>query len=59
MLVEVTVGVPDARSVDLGAVKRELPHGEVNVKAVEGGLKVPNSDAIIACVGITVSFEYP
>jgi uncharacterized protein (TIGR02058 family) len=55
MLVDVTVGVPDPASVDVERVRRELPHGEVTVRAVPGGLRVPGSDALIACVGITVS----
>ena len=57
MLVDVTVGVPDAKSVDVAAVKRELPHGEVTVRAVEGGLRATVGDTIIACVAITVSVE--
>src|SRR5919201_3007436 len=48
MLVEVTVAVPEPESVDLDAVKPELPHGEVTVRAVRGGLQVPDSDALIA-----------
>ena len=59
MLVDVTVGVPNPGSVDVERVRRELPHGEVTVRAVAGGLKVPESDAIIACVGITVSVDDP
>jgi uncharacterized protein (TIGR02058 family) len=59
MLVHVTVGVPDPASVDVERVRRELPHGEVTVRAVNGGLRVPGSDALIACVGITVSVEDP
>jgi uncharacterized protein (TIGR02058 family) len=59
MLVDVTVGVPDPASVDVEAVRRELPHGEVSVRAVPGGLRVPGADVLIACVGITVSVEYP
>jgi uncharacterized protein (TIGR02058 family) len=59
MLVHVTVAVPDPGSVDLDAVKAELPHGEVSVEAVQGGLRVPNSDALIACVSIHVSARYP
>src|SRR5919199_6679534 len=55
MLVEVTIGVPDPSAVDLDAVKAELPHGEVTVRAVAGGLRVPNSDTLIACAAITVS----
>lgn len=59
MLVDVMVGVPDPGSVDVEAVRRQLPHGEVTVRAVSGGLKMPGADALIACVGITVSVEYP
>jgi uncharacterized protein (TIGR02058 family) len=59
MLVDVTVAVPDPDSVDLELVKSELPHGEVTVHAVLGGLRVPSSDALIACAAITVSARYP
>ncbi len=59
MLVDVTVGVPDPASVKLDLVERELPHGEVTVHPVEGGLRVPEADTIIACAAITVSVRYP
>ena len=59
MLVDVTVAVPDPPSVDIDVVRRELPHGEVTVRAVSGGLSVPGADSIIACAAITVSIEYP
>jgi uncharacterized protein (TIGR02058 family) len=59
MLVHVTVAVPDPDSVDLDAVRAELPHGEVTVQAVNGGLRVPNSDALIACASIHVGARYP
>jgi uncharacterized protein (TIGR02058 family) len=59
MIVDVTVGVPDPDSVDLELVKRELPHGEVTVHAVSGGLRVPGSDTLIGCAAITVSARYP
>jgi uncharacterized protein (TIGR02058 family) len=59
MLVDVTVAVPDPSAVDIETVRKELPHGEVTVKAVSGGLKVPNSDTIMACASITVSARYP
>ena len=39
--------------------RRELPHGEVTVHAVSGGLRSPSSDTLIACAAITVSVEYP
>lgn len=59
MLVAVTVAVPEPASVDVETVRRELPHGEVAVHAVSGGLRVPGADTIIACAAITVSVEYP
>ena len=59
MLVDVTVAVPDPTSVDVDRVRRELPHGEVTVRPVPGGLRVPGADTLIACAAITVSLEYP
>jgi uncharacterized protein (TIGR02058 family) len=59
MLVAVTVGVPDPGSVDVERVRKELPHGEVTVTPIAGGLRVPGSDTLIACASITVSIEYP
>lgn len=59
MLVDVTVGCPDPASVDVDRVRRELPHGEVTVRAQSGGLRVPGADTLIACVAITVSVEEP
>ena len=59
MLVEVTVAVPDPASVNLAVVKAELPHGEVTVQAVSGGLRVPGRETIIACASIAVSANYP
>ena len=59
MLVDVTVAVPEPTAVDLDAVKSELPHGEVSVQAVNGGLHVPGSETIIACAAIAVSGLYP
>ena len=59
MQVDVTVGIPDGVKVDTDVVKKELPHGEVSVRAVPGGLRVPGSDTLIACAAITVSFSEP
>ncbi len=59
MLVDVTVAVPDPAAVDVDVVKRELPHGEVSVQAVSGGLRVPGADTLIACAAIVVSAGYP
>ena len=57
MIVNVTVAVPDPASVNVDVVKKELPHGEVTVHPVSGGLRVPGSDTLIACAAISVSVE--
>jgi len=57
ILVDVTVGVPDPDAVDVERVQRELPVGEVTVCAVEGGLRVPGADTLLACAAITVCVE--
>ncbi len=57
-MVDPTADVPGAGSAYPDAVKAELPHGEVTVNAVEGGLRVPLGDTIIACAAIVVSVEY-
>ena len=60
MFVDVTIGVPNAASVDTVAVAKELPYGTVTVTAVNGGLEIPavsGSDAIIianAAVIVTI-----
>ncbi len=59
MLVDVIVGIPDPASVDVEQVQRELPSGEVTVCPVVGGLRVPGTDALIACAVVTVIAEYP
>jgi uncharacterized protein (TIGR02058 family) len=59
MLVDVTIGAPNAASVDLDRVKQELPHGEVVVHAVEGGLRAPLGDTLLACAAIVVSVDEP
>ena len=57
IIVDVTIGVPGAESVDVEQVQRELPLGEVTVCPVEGGLRVPGADTLIACAAITVCVE--
>jgi uncharacterized protein (TIGR02058 family) len=63
MKVEVTIGVQQPDKVDKEAVKASLPHGQVTVKVVKGGLDVPNDDgsdtAVIAAAAIGVRFELP
>jgi len=61
MQVEVTIGAQQPGRVDLAAVKAALPHGEVTVKAVKGGLDVAdpeNNDlVVIASAAIAVRIE--
>ncbi|MEQ1614835.1 MAG: Lin0512 family protein [Hyphomicrobiaceae bacterium] len=56
--VEVTIGVQRPDRVDLEKVKASLPVGNVTVKAVKGGLDVPdpegNDPAVIASAAIAV-----
>ncbi len=59
MVVQATIGVPNSSSVDLEVVRIEFPHGVVMVKAVEGGLKVPERDTLIATASIQVSGRFP
>src|SRR5439155_18787635 len=61
MRVEVTIGVQRPDRVDAERVAAALPHGEVTVKLVKGGLDVPDdtsSDvAVIAAAAVTVRLD--
>ena len=61
MQVAVTIGVQRPDKVDAVRVKESLPHGEVTVVVVKGGLDVLDDDgrdsAVIASAAIIVSFE--
>jgi uncharacterized protein (TIGR02058 family) len=63
MQVEVTVGVQHPERVAAETVKSALPHGEVAVKVVKGGLDVPDEGgggaAIIASAAVTVRLDLP
>ena len=63
MQVEVTIGVQQPSKVDAGAVKATLPHGQVTVKLVKGGLDVPGDQghdtAVIASAAVAVRMELP
>jgi len=63
MQVEVTIGAQRPDRVDAGRIKTALPHGEVTVKVVKGGLDVPddtsNDVAVIATAAVTVRIELP
>ena len=59
--VEVTVGVQRPEQVDLEKIKTSLPVGNVTVKAVKGGLDVPDAEnndrAVIASAAIAVRID--
>src|SRR5262249_14189535 len=59
--VEVTIGVQRPERVDIEQVKRSLPLGNITVKAIKGGLDVPdaegNDSAVIASAAIAVRVE--
>ena len=61
--VEVTVGVQRPEQVNLDAVKKSLPIGNVTVRAVKGGLDVADPEAkdaaVIASAAIAVRIEVP
>jgi uncharacterized protein (TIGR02058 family) len=59
--VDVTIGVQRPERVDLDAIKKSLPLGNVTVRAVKGGLDVvdpeANDAATIASAAIAVRIE--
>lgn len=63
MQVEVTIGVQRPERVDAAAVKAALPHGEVTVKCVKGGLDLPDAEtgdvAVIASAAVAVRLDLP
>jgi uncharacterized protein (TIGR02058 family) len=63
MFVDVTIGVQKPEKVDIEKVRTSLPHGIVTVKAVKGGLDVPDEEgkdlAVIASAAVAVRLELP
>jgi uncharacterized protein (TIGR02058 family) len=63
MQVAVTVGVQQPDQVDAETVKAVLPHGQVTISVVKGGLDVPDEAAgdvaIIASAAVTVRLDLP
>jgi len=63
MFVDVTIGVQKPEKVDIEKVRTSLPHGVVTVKAVKGGLDVPDEEgkdlAVIASAAVAVRLELP
>lgn len=58
MQVEVTIGVQKPEAVDTERVRASLPHGQVAVRVVKGGLDVPDEEigdvAVIASAAVIV-----
>jgi len=63
MQVEVTIGVQRPERVDAEHIRSALPHGQVAVRVVKGGLDVPddtsNDIAVIASAAVAVRMELP
>ena len=63
MQVEVTIGVQRPEKVDREVVKEVLPHGQVTVSVVKGGLDIPDDEAgdvaVIASAAVAVRAEIP
>jgi uncharacterized protein (TIGR02058 family) len=63
MQVEVTIGVQRPERVDAAKVKATLPHGEVVVKVVKGGLDIADDEtgdiAVIASAAVAVRLDLP
>lgn len=61
MQVEVTIGVQRPAEVDAETVKAALPHGQVSVNLVKGGLDIPDDTAgdlaVIASAAVTVRLD--
>jgi uncharacterized protein (TIGR02058 family) len=63
MQVEVTIGVQRPDRVDAERVKAALPHGQVAVNLIKGGLDIPDEAgrdaAIVATAAVTVRLDLP
>jgi uncharacterized protein (TIGR02058 family) len=63
MQVEVTIGAQRPERVDAAAVKATLPHGQVTVQVVKGGLDIPTDDgsdsAVVASAAVAVRMKLP
>ena len=58
MQVEVTIGVQQPEKVDAAVVKTALPHGQVTVSVIKGGLDISDEEAgdvaVIASAAVAV-----
>ncbi len=61
MPVEVTIGMQRPEQVDRMQVQAALPHGDIRVQVVSGGLDVPNQGSdyitVVASAAIAVSID--
>jgi len=61
MRVTVTIGVQQPDAVDTQTIQAMLPHGQVTVKVVHGGLDVPDPETdgltVIASAGIAAHID--
>ena len=61
MVVKVTIGVQQPDQVDTAKVQASLPHGQVSVRAVKGGLDVADDArrdvAVVASAAIEVYID--
>ncbi len=61
--IDVTIGVQRPERIDSAAVQAVLPFGRITVKAVKGGLDVPDDEggdvAVIATAGVEVWLDRP
>lgn len=61
MQIEVTIGVQKPEMVDTARVAESLPHGQVTVKAVKGGLDVIDKErggaSVIATAAVAVRLD--
>ena len=63
MHVQVTIGVQQPAQVDPEAVRATLPHGQVTVSVVHGGMDVPDPErddrAVVASAALEVRIPVP
>jgi uncharacterized protein (TIGR02058 family) len=61
MQIEVTIGVQQPDKVDTAAVGASLPHGQVKVNVVKGGLDIPDKErggaSVIAMATVAVRLD--
>lgn len=63
MQVTVNIGVQKPEEIDVEEIKRQIPFGTVTVRAVKGGLNVPDPEndilSVVATAGVEAHLEIP